>query len=84
MFQGQIGESLFLSPGKLGLFLLLDLFSTSPSQKLGTPTLLKLFLQIGIEKGYPLRKFGRDKLTITVSISNCKKAVFNHVFCKKS
>ena len=38
MFQGQIGEIAPLSPGKLGIFLILALFSTCPSKKLGTPT----------------------------------------------
>ena len=41
MFQGQIGEIAPLSPGKLGLFLILTLFSTRPSQKLGTPNQLE-------------------------------------------
>ena len=40
MFQGQIREIPLLSPEKLGLFLILALFSTCPSQKLGTPTQL--------------------------------------------
>ena len=43
MFQGQIGEIAHLSPGKLGLFLILVLFfnQSGPSQKLGTLTQLK-------------------------------------------
>ena len=41
MFQGQIREIAPLSPGKLGIFLILALFSTRPSQKLGTLTQLK-------------------------------------------
>ena len=41
MFQGQIAEIPLLCPGKLGLFLILALFSTRPSQKLGTPAQLK-------------------------------------------
>ena len=41
MFQGQIGEIPLLSPGKLGLLLVLALFSTRPSHKLETPTQLK-------------------------------------------
>ena len=41
MFQGQIGETAPLSPGKLDLFLILALFSTHPSQKLDIPTHLK-------------------------------------------
>ena len=36
-----------------------------------------------MEHGYPLKKFRYDKLKITVSISNCKKTVFNYVLCKK-
>ena len=36
-----------------------------------------------MEKGYRLKKFRLDKLKITVSISNCKKTVFNCVSCKK-
>ena len=83
MFQGQIGEIAPLSPGKMGLFLILALFSTHPSQKLGTSTELKLLLGINMEQGYPLKKFRLDKLKIIVSISNCKKTVFNYVSCKK-
>ena len=41
MFQGQIGEIATLSPGKLSFSLIVALFSTRPSQKLGTPTQLK-------------------------------------------
>ena len=41
MFRGQIREIPLLGPGKLGLFLILGLFSTGSSQKLGTPTHLK-------------------------------------------
>ena len=41
MFQGQIGEIAPLIPGKLGLFLILALFSTGLSQKLGILTQLK-------------------------------------------
>ena len=33
--------------------------------------------------GYPLKKFRFDKLKITVSISNCIKAVCNYVFFAK-
>ena len=40
MFQGQIWKIPFLSQGKLGLSHL-ALFSSRPSQKLGTPTQLK-------------------------------------------
>ena len=36
-----------------------------------------------MEQGYPLKKFRLDKFKITVSISSCKKAVFNYVSCKK-
>ena len=35
-----------------------------------------------MEQGYPLKKFYLDKLKSTVSISNCKKTVFNYVFAK--
>ena len=82
MFQGQIGEIPLLSPGKMGLFLILAPFSTRHSQKLGTLTQLKLLFRINMEQGYPLKKFRRDKLKITVPISNCKETVFNYVFCK--
>ena len=41
MFQGQVGEIPILSLGKLGLFLVLALFSTRLFQKLGTSTHLK-------------------------------------------
>ena len=41
MFQEQTGEIPLLSPEILGLFLLLALFSTHPSQKLGTRIQLK-------------------------------------------
>ena len=75
MFQGQIREILLLSQGKLGLLLVLALFSTRPSQKLGTPTQLKLL----VEQCYPPKKFRFDKSEITVSISKCKKTVFNYV-----
>ena len=37
-----------------------------------------------MEQGCPLKKFRLDQLKITVSISNCKKTVFNYVFCEKS
>ena len=36
-----------------------------------------------MEKGYLLKKFRLDKLKITVSISNCKKTVFNYISRKK-
>ena len=72
MFQEQIGEILFLRPGKLSLFLVLALFFH------------RSFSELDIEQGYPLKKFRLDKLGITASTSNCKKAVFNYVFCKKS
>ena len=36
-----------------------------------------------MEKGYHLKKFRLDKLKITVSISYCKKTVFNNVSWKK-
>ena len=36
-----------------------------------------------MEQGYPLIKFHLDKFKITAFISNCKKAVFNYVSCKK-
>ena len=64
MFQGQIGEIVPLSPGKLGVFLILALFSTHPSQKSGTPTQLKLLFRINMEQGYPLKKFRLDKLKL--------------------
>ena len=84
MFQGQIAEIPFLSPGKLGPFLVLALFFTRPSQNWALPPSQKLLFWIGTEQGYPIKTFRLDKLKITVSISNCKKAVFNYVFCKKS
>ena len=60
------------------------IFPPVPPNNWTPPTQLKTF-QIGIERGYVLRKFGLDKLKMTVSISNCKEAVFNYVFfCKKS
>ena len=82
MFQGQTGEIPLLSLGKLGLFLVLALFFHPFLPKLGTPTQLKLLFRIGIKQGYPLKKFRLDNLKITVSVSNCKKAVFTYVFCK--
>ena len=60
MFQGQIGEIAPLSPGKLGLFLILALFSTRPSQTLGSPTQLKTAFSNRYGKGYPLKKFRLD------------------------
>ena len=83
MFQGQIGKIAPLSPGKLGLFLILALFSTRPSQKLGTPTQLQTTFWNKYGTGLSSQKFRLDKLKITVSISNCKKTVFNYVSCKK-
>ena len=79
MFQGQIGE---LPPHKLrengSLSYFTPIFSTHPSQKLGTSTQLKtIFFQINMEQGYSLKKLRLDKLKVTVSISNCKKIVFN-------
>ena len=56
MFQGEIGEIAPLGPGKLGYFLIFALFSTRPSQKLGTPTQQKLLFRINMETGYPLKK----------------------------
>ena len=81
MSQGQIGEIPLLSPEKLGIFLILALFSTRPFQKLGTPIQLKTTFS-NMEQGYPLKKFHRDKLKITVSISNYKKTVFNYFLQK--
>ena len=83
MFQGQIGEIPLLSPGKLGLSLILALFSTRPSQKLGTPTQLKLLFRTNMEQGYPLKSFCYDNLKITVSISNYKR-LFSITFFAKS
>ena len=84
MFQGQIGEIPLLSPGKLGLFLILGLFSTRPSQKLGTPTHLKTTFSNRYGAGLSSQKDRLDKLKITVSTSNCIKTVFNYVLCKKA
>ena len=87
MFQGQIGEIPFLSQKKLGFFphfSPIGYFSTCPSQKLDTPTQLKItFSYTYITLGYPVKKFCLDALKITVSIiSNCKMTVFNYVFWK--
>ena len=56
MFQGQIGEIAPLSPGKLGLFLILVLFSTRLSQKLGSPTQLKTTFSNRYGKGLSSQK----------------------------
>ena len=53
-----------------------------PSQKLGTPTQLKTTFPIDMEQGYPLKNVRLDKLKVIISIGNCKKTVFNYVFCK--
>ena len=42
MFQGQIGKIDSQNPRKVGIFLVLALFSTSPSLKSGLPTPVKL------------------------------------------
>ena len=82
MFQGQIGEIPLLSPGKLGLSHFSAIFPPVPPKNWALPPSYKLLFRINMEQGYPLKKFRLDTLKITVSISNCKKTVFNYVFCK--
>ena len=84
MSQGQTGEIPLPSPGKPGPFLILGLFSTRPSQKLGTPTHLRTTFSNKYRTGLSSQKDRLDKLKITVLISNCKKTVFNYVLCKKA
>ena len=84
MFQGQIREIPFLSPGTLGLFLILALFFHRPYQKLGTPIQLKTTFSNKYGTELSSQKFRLDKLKITVSISNCKKTFFNYVFFQKA
>ena len=83
MFQGQIGEIAPLSPGILGLFLILALFFHPSPQKLGTPTQLKTTFLNKYGTGLSVIKFRLHKLKITFSISNCKKTVFSYVSRKK-
>ena len=65
MFQGQIREILLLSPGKLGLFLVLALFIHPSLPKIGHSHPVKnYFFRKRIEKGYTLKKFHPDKLKI--------------------
>ena len=84
MSQGQTGEISLPSPGKLGHFLILGLFSTRPSQKLGTPTHLETTFSNRYGTGLSSQKDRLDKLKITVLTSNCKKTVLNYVLCKKA
>ena len=61
-------------PRDIGSFLVLALsFPPIPPKNWGPHSVRNYFLRIGIEKGYPLKKFLLDKLKITVSISNCKR-----------
>ena len=72
-------------PRELGYFSLFSpIFPPVPPKNWAFPPSYILLLRIGIEKGYPLKKFGHEKLKITVSISIFIKAVFNYAFCKKS
>ena len=65
MFQGKIGEILFLSPRQSGLFLVLAIFIHPSLPKIGHSHPVKnYFFPKGIEKGYPLKKFHLDKLKI--------------------
>ena len=81
MFQRQIGEIFLLSPGKLGLFLILALLFHPSLPKIGhTHPAKNYFFRINMEQSYRLKKFRLDKLKITVSVGNCKKTVFNYVF----
>ena len=84
MSQGQTREIPIPSPGKQGPFLILGLFSTCPSQKLGTLTHLKTTFSNRYETGLSSQKDRLDKLKITVLTSNCKKTVFNYVLCKRA
>ena len=61
MSQGQTGEIPPPSPGKPGPFLILGLFSTHPSQKLGTPTHLKIIFSNRYETGLSSQKDRLDK-----------------------
>ena len=72
MSQGQTGEILLPSPGKLGPFLILGLFSTRPSQKLGAPTHLKTTFSNRYGTGLSSQKDRLDKLKTTVLTGNCK------------
>ena len=84
MFQGQIGEIPLLNPGKLGLFLILALFFHPYLPKnWAFPPSSKLLVRIDMRQAYPLKTFRLDKLRSTVSVSNCKKAVFNYIFLQK-
>ena len=76
MFQGQNGEILSLSPGKLGFFLIVALFFHPSLPKIEHSTQLKTTFSNKYGTGYPLKKFHRDKLEITVSISSRKKNCF--------
>ena len=82
MFQGQIGEIPLPSPGKFGLFIILTLFFTRSSQNPGTLTQLKTAFLNNYGTGQSSQKFRLHILKITVSISNCKKTVFNYIFAK--
>ena len=66
MSQGQTGKISLPSPGKLGPFLILGLFSSHPSQKLGTPTQLKTTFSNRYRTGLSSQKnqiknYGLDK-----------------------
>ena len=79
MFQGQIEEIPVLNPGKLGIFVILALFFYPFLPKIWHFPQLKTTFRINMDQGYRLKKFRLDNLKITVSISNCKKIVFNYV-----
>ena len=73
MFQGQIGEILLLSAGKLGLFLILAIFIHPSLPKMGTPTQLKPL--------FPEKVLKRAILSKSFIMINWKlKAVFNYIF----
>ena len=81
MFQGQIGDFPFLAQGNWAFSPLSPIFPPVLPKNWALPPSSEPLFRIGIV-GYPLKKFGVDKLKITVSISNCIKAVFNYVFAK--
>ena len=78
MFQGQIGEILLLSPGKLGLFLVLALFIHLSLPKIGNSHPVKNYF-------FSEKVLKRAILSKSFILINRKlKVVFSYIFFGKS
>ena len=69
---------------EFGSFLVLGLFFHPSLPIIGHHHPVKNYFSKQVLKRLSSKKFPLDKLTIAISISNCKKAVFNYLLCKKS